>query len=599
MIRRVVVHDYMAHKQTTLDLADGVTVITGPNNMGKSALVEAIRSLVQNPPMKHAIRHGAPKAVVLVELDTGEVIQWVRTEKNAFYELRRASDGEPERYAKFGRGVPEDVRKLLRMDPVETESGSVDIHIGNQRYPIFLLDQAGSQAASFFAASTEAAYLLRMQQALKRRADRAKSRRKQIVEKLEGLQKSLAAYTILDAAEATLLLAETLREDLVIQERSLPQLEECLGELSGVLDGAVRISLLLDGLDDLQPPPRPGEVTPLSHTINELKTLQVLGTMQTMKSAALEPLALPPRLLDVSGLERLGRDLSTQHAAWEFLELEGTALGNLQPTPRLNATEDLHRLLDRLSSDDRALHSALNHLEVLGKVEAPPPLHEADQLARSLEVLQQVHGQVLKETARYGRVSLLRPVPEAVNLSDLQSSLAGIEALLEAQQEHESRLSLVEEVRTPPALHPAWELVECVEQLENLERDAASMFFRGECCAPLRQPPELQDPEALISLVSSLEAMERHGFVLEKTLGEVNFLSPPPEPAVLNELEGLLAQAGELESQRTAIGDAEMRLEAELRATQFELQSLFDRLESCPLCGQALNMEHFLRSAHV
>ena len=94
-----------------------MTVLTGPNNSGKSAVVEALRSVAQNPPPHHVIRHGATQAVVRVELDSGEAVEWVRSKSNPIYRLfQAAQDGaaageEPEVYAKFGRTPPDDVRR--------------------------------------------------------------------------------------------------------------------------------------------------------------------------------------------------------------------------------------------------------------------------------------------------------------------------------------------------------------------------------------------------------------------------------------------------------------------------------------------------------
>ncbi len=59
MIRRLTLVDFMAHGRTVIDLPPGLTALTGPNNSGKSAVVEALRCLTENPPPKHCIRHGA------------------------------------------------------------------------------------------------------------------------------------------------------------------------------------------------------------------------------------------------------------------------------------------------------------------------------------------------------------------------------------------------------------------------------------------------------------------------------------------------------------------------------------------------------------
>jgi DNA repair ATPase RecN len=200
MIKKINLIDFMAHKATSIELAPGVTVITGPNNIGKSAIVEAIRYLVANPAPKNVIRHGAAKALVSLELDSGEIITWQRLDKSASYSVQHPGQ-EPEEYHKFGREVPTDVRALLRLDEVKTDAEDIDIHLGNQRQPIFLLDRPGSQAAAFFAASSEADYLLKMQQALKRRIDMAKASRKALDLEIDTLAGQLQGFEPLDDLE--------------------------------------------------------------------------------------------------------------------------------------------------------------------------------------------------------------------------------------------------------------------------------------------------------------------------------------------------------------------------------------------------------------
>jgi DNA repair exonuclease SbcCD ATPase subunit len=140
MIKSITLENFMSHQATRIELAPGVTVITGLNNVGKSALVEGVRSLVQNPSQKYSIRHGAKQAVVRLELDFGEIIEWVRTDRTAYYRLLRpqanGQEGacDPEEYRKIGLTVPEDIQTLLRLGRVETETGDIDIHIGSGSY---------------------------------------------------------------------------------------------------------------------------------------------------------------------------------------------------------------------------------------------------------------------------------------------------------------------------------------------------------------------------------------------------------------------------------------------------------------------------------
>ena len=48
MIRRIVLSNFMAHANTDLRLADGLTVLVGPNNIGKSTVAVALKTLARN-----------------------------------------------------------------------------------------------------------------------------------------------------------------------------------------------------------------------------------------------------------------------------------------------------------------------------------------------------------------------------------------------------------------------------------------------------------------------------------------------------------------------------------------------------------------------
>ncbi len=181
MIAKIVLENFMAHERTELELGPGVNALTGPNNTGKSAIVEGLRCLATNPVPKHYIRHGAKEARVSVELEDGMRIIWIRKKRSSGYELWHPGADEPEEYWKFGRKPPEDILNALRLDLVELETGdAVDVHVGNQREPVFLLNQPGSNAAAFFAASTESAHLLAMQNVLKRRTQDANRRERDL-----------------------------------------------------------------------------------------------------------------------------------------------------------------------------------------------------------------------------------------------------------------------------------------------------------------------------------------------------------------------------------------------------------------------------------
>ncbi|WP_047960268.1 AAA family ATPase, partial [Desulfovibrio sp. TomC] len=258
MITRLILTDFMAHGRTEFALAPGLNVLTGPNNTGKSAVVEALRCLSENPVPRHVIRHGAAEARVEAELEDGVTVAWVRRPKYALYEVRRPGVDEPEVFAKFGRAVPEEVRRLLRLGPVLLGGDgevAVDVHIGNQREPVFLLNEPGTVVAGFFAASTEAAHLIAMQARLTERSRKTKTEKKRLEKGLAATAASLDKLGSLPELELRLDAAAGLEAAVAGREADAAALERLLarrGQVAGRLAALARTG---QTLDRLTPPP--------------------------------------------------------------------------------------------------------------------------------------------------------------------------------------------------------------------------------------------------------------------------------------------------------------------------------------------------------
>ena len=90
MIQRIELHNFMSHADSVLELADGLTVLVGPNNSGKSAVVEALRTLCNNESGKYAVRHGERECSVAVVTDDGHRVEWRRNRDSVSYLI----DGE-------------------------------------------------------------------------------------------------------------------------------------------------------------------------------------------------------------------------------------------------------------------------------------------------------------------------------------------------------------------------------------------------------------------------------------------------------------------------------------------------------------------------
>uniref|UniRef100_I2Q676 Rad50/SbcC-type AAA domain-containing protein n=1 Tax=Desulfovibrio sp. U5L TaxID=596152 RepID=I2Q676_9BACT len=432
MITRLTLLDFMAHARTVFDLAPGLNVLTGPNNTGKSAVVEALRCLARNPPPKHVIRHGATEARVTAETDDGTTVTWVRRPKYALYELTRPGAAEPEVFAKFGRTPPEEVLAVLGLGPVPIEGGDeVDVHIGNQREPVFLLDKPGSVLAGFFAASTEAAHLIGMQTRLTDRTKKAKAEKKRLDGRMAGLLAELDKLSALPDLELRLGAATDLEAELLAGDRQAAGLAAVLAAGHGLRGRVAGLGRSRDALAGLAGPPELAPTAALAGAVSRQAALDVRLDRTVGRRQALASLTGPPALADAARLFSQSDGLARLRAAEARAAGRATALDPLAPPPvlaDLAGPADLARRLDearlaagRLAGRDRTLD----------KLAAPPeavPVAPLAALAGRLEA-----GRAAKNAlARQNRtLAGLAPPPVPADVHPLAATLA---ALAEARQ---------------------------------------------------------------------------------------------------------------------------------------------------------------------
>jgi exonuclease SbcC len=406
MLKRLTLIDFMAHGRTTFDLAPGLNVLTGPNNTGKSAVVEALRCLAQNPAPRHCIRHGASEARVVAELDDGTLVAWVRRPKYALYELTRPGACEPEVFAKFGRTPPEEILAVLAINPVTLESGEVvDVHIGNQREPVFLLNQPGSVVAGFFAASTEAAHLIAMQNLLTERARKAKTEKRRLETQLASLAAAIDRLAPLPDLELRLLTAAEQEADLAARERETAALVDTLtvrARLQARLEALLRAKTIFA---PLAAPPPLAPTAPLAAVVAQGETLGRDVRLATRRGQALARLAAPPALGDTASLARHAAGLSRARTMLSDAARKAGALAPLAPPPVPADVAALDMLAANLARLRDATQGLARKNRALVRLVPPPTPVDARPLAELAAALEAARAARLGARAECDRKS--------------------------------------------------------------------------------------------------------------------------------------------------------------------------------------------------
>jgi len=232
-IEKVLIDNFQSHENTELAFHDGLNVIVGPSDHGKSAIIRAIRWVLYNEPRgSDFIRQGANFARVTLWLSTGYVITRERTSSKNRYILAD-KDGNTNIYEGFGNEVPQEIVNAHGIPKVilDTDLNS-SINIGNQLEGPFLISESGAVRAKAIGRLTGLHIIdkaIRDSATDLRRENQTKDR---IEKELDDVNEKLKEYKYLDELE----------EKIELGSKLIENIEECLE----------RVTLLTNKKDNLK-----------------------------------------------------------------------------------------------------------------------------------------------------------------------------------------------------------------------------------------------------------------------------------------------------------------------------------------------------------
>lgn len=147
-LKNIVLENFQSHKHTSMNFDEGLNVILGPSDSGKSAIIRAIKWALYNEPSgDYFIREGEREASVTLTFSDNTKIQRKRSKSKNIYILYK-KNGEEIKYEGFGTTVPEEIVeeigiKKIRLDSEESNA----INLGEQLEGPFLLSEKSSTRA--------------------------------------------------------------------------------------------------------------------------------------------------------------------------------------------------------------------------------------------------------------------------------------------------------------------------------------------------------------------------------------------------------------------------------------------------------------------
>lgn len=198
MISQIKIKNFQSHKETILDLHEGVNALVGLTGAGKSVVFKALDWFFRNRPLgdEYCSWWGGDTQVELI-LKEGYRIGRILTNDDDFYYV------DKKEFRAFGKGVPQSVLDLLNLS---------DVNFQAQADPAFLISNSSGEVARYL---NRAAHLDVIDGALSNIAGTLRKEKEELSrnqQELEQSQAQLIQYGWLPEAEEKLVRFEELQD---------------------------------------------------------------------------------------------------------------------------------------------------------------------------------------------------------------------------------------------------------------------------------------------------------------------------------------------------------------------------------------------------
>jgi exonuclease SbcC len=387
MIRRIELVNFMSHEHTVIEPAEGLTVLVGPNNCGKSAVVTALQILCHNDNSTYVTRHGERECHIKVKTDDGHVIEWARRDSP-----RYTIDGQL--FDRLRSSLPVELFQTLRLPKVNSDGDQeFDVHFGEQKSPVFLIDKPSSHAARFFSSSSDAGLMVRMQNRHRAKTTAAKqeqTRLANMVGELSGQIKDLEPVS-----------------EINVQVEALEKDYTALRELNQEIADA--------GIDT-----------------EDLQRQGALLLFYKSQAETLSELQSPPQLEPIEPLQYLLRDLSTATTAHARFNAISSVTAVLPSVLETQPTEGLEDLIGQIKRQEQLLEKLHQQKDAVALLSNPPALQDESQLEELIEQLLDSLNTLGRHEQTCEQLNALTSVPQMLDLA----SLTDVIVQMESQSSH-------------------------------------------------------------------------------------------------------------------------------------------------------------------
>lgn len=296
---KVNITNFQSHKESELEFTDGVNVIIGPSDAGKSAIFRAIYWVITNRPLGDSFRSywGGDTRVDLHFDDV--IISRLKGDSDNQYIITNET---PLVLKAFGTDTPEEVVKLLSLD---------DINIQSQIDPPFLLANTPGEVAQLLNKAASIDDIDKAMSNLKSYYNETKRSKTYLEKQIIDIQEELQQYDNLPELEKLVDVFEHMVREAEMYIGQYDRLSELVdriysvqNELSKFKDVDNYLSLLKEALTSLEELNYiKGRVKQISDLVTKIKNIEasIIKTEKTIEQLEKEYKELAPETCPLCG----------------------------------------------------------------------------------------------------------------------------------------------------------------------------------------------------------------------------------------------------------------------------------------------------------
>lgn len=435
-ISKVIIKGFQSHVDSGFTLSPGLTVITGPSDAGKTAVIRALRWLAFNEPQGEAFLHtirnadgsiksAVDEAVVTVEFSDGTVITKTRRKGKTTY--THSLYLEPWEKAE----VPPEIKETLGLvKQTYGENFETCLNFAFQLDPPFLLSETGSAGAKVLGKLAGTEVVDKSIGAVNKLTHRIRTDIAQAEKTIGQLDVELLEYLTVDQDYETLLQLENIYHTVEEKLNKQKVLLDLQNSYTGLTE---RKQVFLDTVDRLQSVP--GLLQELGDVERTNDTLQMLSDLDMSFWSHIKVCEVAKKTLrTVKNVDELKKQLNVvADLEGKTITLQDLRVRYLANVKFASLAEDEIRKADTVLQNKQAVNLLSDKLDRLNGLQTLSNKHRL--ATEGAEALQGRITTLEVTTVLQGKISGLRASVERIEkLQELADTLFVRSANLKAEE---------------------------------------------------------------------------------------------------------------------------------------------------------------------